>query len=155
MLNEQVCLISSSGGHLAQIKQLAPIISKYNSFFITEKNLSTSNLRESYKTFYLKQQDRKQKLFILLLLLNFITSLKIFLKEKPKVIISTGAGCVIPFCLIGKIFGAKIIFIESFAKVNSPTVTGRIIYLFANEFYVQWEEMKKFYPNATYKGALY
>ena len=49
----------------------------------------------------------------------------------------------------------KVIYIESFAKINSPTITGRIIYKFADDFYVQWEEMKKFYPKAHYDGEIY
>ena len=54
-----------------------------------------------------------------------------------------------------KIFKRKIIFIESFAKVNSPTLTGKLVYKFADRFYVQWEEMKEFYPNALYEGGIY
>jgi len=62
---------------------------------------------------------------------------------------------MIPICLIGKIFGAKLIYIESFAKINSPTLTGRFLYRFANQFYVQWESMKKFFPDAIFLGGIY
>lgn len=51
--------------------------------------------------------------------------------------------------------GSKVIFIESYAKINSPTITGKIVYKFADIFYVQWPEMLKFYPNGIYKGSLY
>ena len=54
-----------------------------------------------------------------------------------------------------KIFQKKVIFIESFAKVNSSTLTGKFIYKFADQFYVQWEEMLEVYPNAIYKGGIY
>ena len=83
---------------------------------------------------------------------NFFTSLKIFLKERPDFVISTGALATIPMCIIAKIFRKKVIFIESFAKVNSPTLTGKLIYKFADQFYVQWEDMLKVYPKGIYKG---
>ena len=54
-----------------------------------------------------------------------------------------------------KLTGGKVIFSESFAKIKSPTVTGQKVYKFADDFYVQWPEMLKFYPNAKYKGGIY
>ena len=57
--------------------------------------------------------------------------------------------------LLQKLFKKKIIFIESFAKLNSPTLTGKLVYKFADQFYVQWEEMLAVYPNAIYRGGIY
>ena len=58
-------------------------------------------------------------------------------------------------CLIGKLTRRKLIFIESFAKVNSPTLTGKLLYKFADQFYVQWEQMKEHYPKAIFEGGIY
>ncbi|MCL1631171.1 O-antigen ligase family protein [Sporolactobacillus sp. CPB3-1] len=150
-----ICLISSSGGHLEQLKRLLPIVKEYSHTIITEKNTSTSNMNNFYEVNYLIQQDRKKTLFILVYLINFLISAVFYLRFRPKIIISTGAGVVIPFCLIGKLFGSKIIFIESFAKVNSPTITGRIVYKFADQFYIQWTDLKKCYPKGIYRGTIY
>ena len=86
---------------------------------------------------------------------NLFLSLKIFLKEKPNFIICTGVLAMIPMCLIVKITGGKLIYIESFAKVTSPTETGKLLYKFADKFYVQWESMLEFYPKANYLGGIY
>ena len=86
---------------------------------------------------------------------NAFKSFKIFLREKPDVIISTGALATIPMCIFAKVLKKKIIFIESFAKVTSPTLTGKLIYKFADQFYVQWEQMKEYYPEAIYEGGIY
>ena len=51
--------------------------------------------------------------------------------------------------------GKKLIYIESFAKVTSPTETGKLLYKFADQFYVQWKPMLKFYPKAIYLGGIY
>ena len=85
----------------------------------------------------------------------FFEQFKIFLKEKPEVIITTGAGVAIPMCVIAKIFRKKIIYIESFARIDTPNKTGRFIYKFADLFIVQWEELKKYYPKAVYGGWIY
>ena len=79
----------------------------------------------------------------------------IFLKEKPNVVICTGVLAMIPMCLLVKLFGGKLIYLESFAKVTSPTETGKLLYRFADQFYVQWEPMKKVYPKAIYLGGIY
>ena len=58
-------------------------------------------------------------------------------------------------CCIGKLLGSKIIYIETMANIETKTVTGRIIYYFADLFIVQWESMLKLYPKAKYGGWLY
>lgn len=148
-----VCFISSTGGHLSQIRQLLSVFNNEDACLITEGNQTSS--KNSIRTFYLRQQDRKKITFPIVVLLNIFLSMYFYFKIKPKVIISTGAGAVIPFCFIGKVFGSKIIFIESFAKINSPTITGRIIYKIADSFYIQWEELREYYPNSIYKGTIY
>ncbi|MDR7078851.1 UDP-N-acetylglucosamine:LPS N-acetylglucosamine transferase [Neobacillus niacini] len=152
---KKVCLISSTGGHLSQLRQLVPIVKNENFYFVTEQHTSTEALKEKYNVYYLTQQDRKNINFVFVFLFNILYSLFIVLKERPTLIISTGAGAVLPTCILGKLLGSKILFIESFAKIDTPTITGRIIYKFADRFYIQWEELKKHYPKAKYKGAIY
>lgn len=153
-MKKKICFIASSGGHFEQLMMLKPLIEKYNSFIVTEKTKyeASNNLIQTY---YLKQVNRREFRFIFYMIINLIKSWMIFLKEKPDIVISTGALVTIPICLIAKIFRKKIIFIESFAKVNSPTLTGKLVYHFADQFYVQWEEMLEIYPNAIYKGGVY
>ena len=62
---------------------------------------------------------------------------------------------MIPICLIAKINRKKLIYIESFAKVNSPTLSGKLLYKFADVFYVQWESMIDIYPKARFIGYIY
>ena len=133
---------------------LRPLMDKYESFIVTEKtNYLVSN--NDYKFYYLKQVNRHEFRFIYYMIYNILITMKIFLKEKPDIIISTGALATIPMCIVAKLFRKKIVFIESFAKVNSPTLTGKLLYKFADKFFVQWESMKEFYPNAIYKGGIY
>lgn len=154
MNNIKVCFAASSGGHFEQLMMLKPLMEKYHSFVITERTTYGSEIK-GVKTYYLQQVNRKEKTFIPRMIVNLIRSFRIFLKEKPDAVISTGVLAVIPICLIAKLFGKKLIYIESFAKITSPTETGKLLYQFADQFYVQWEEMLKVYPKAIYKGGIY
>lgn len=151
---KKICFIASTGGHFEQLMMLKPLMNKYESFIVTEKT-DYSVAKNSKKIYYLNQVNRNEKTFILKMLMNSLNTARIFLKEKPDVVISTGALATIPMCILSKIFKKKLIFIESFAKVNSPTLTGKLLSRFADQFYVQWNDMLKIYPNAIYKGGIY
>ena len=105
--------------------------------------------------YYVRQVNRKEKTFLFSMLLNAWEEFLIFLKEKPDVIITTGVLAIIPMCLMAKVFGKKLIYIESFAKVTSATETGKLLYKFADQFYVQWKQMLEIYPKAIYMGGIY
>ena len=153
--NIKVCLTSSSGGHFMQLKQLFKMTEKYDTYIFTEKNEIAKGYSNKYKINYLKQQERKNVGFIFEFIFNILKAFFITIWKNPDVVISTGAGATTFVCLFVKIFGGKVIYIESFAKINSQTITGKIVYKFADEFYVQWEEMKKLYPKAHYNGGIY
>ena len=132
---------------------LAPLIRKYDGFIVTEE--TDYAMSTGFKTYELKQVNRHEKGFLLKIMLNGIISLQIYLKEKPEAIVCTGVLATIPMCLICKIAGKKLVYIESFAKVSSSTQTGRLMYKFADRFYVQWASMLEIYPNAIYVGGIY
>ena len=150
----KICFIASTGGHFEQLMMLKPLIDKYDSFLVTERTDYSLNVGKR-KVYYLRQVNRYEKTVIIKLILNRIRSLYIFIKEKPDMVISLGALATIPMCLLCKIFRKKLIFIESFAKVTSPTLTGKLLYKYADRFYIQWEEMEKIYPKAIYEGGIY
>jgi beta-1,4-N-acetylglucosaminyltransferase len=152
---KKIALVCSVGGHLTQIQQLESLYKDHNYFFITEDVSLTRELLKKQKAFYVKLIDRNRWNFPLLFIHNILNSFVVFLKEKPDVVISTGALSAVPFCIWAKIFGKKVIYIESFAKRNSPNLSGKIIYRFADLFIVQWETMLRFYPKAIYGGSIY
>ncbi len=155
MKKKKICLISSSGGHFEQLLMLRKLSDEYNVFIVTEK--TKYNKKDKKINYYVSQVNRKEKLFIFKMIRIFFKSLYIFIKERPDVVISTGVLAAIPMMFIGHFFKKKVIYIESFAKISSPTMTGNLIYKkhIADQFYVQWEPMLEFYPNAIYKGGIY
>lgn len=154
MSNKKICFAASSGGHFEQLMMLKPLMEKYDSFIITEKTFYRTTVKDE-KMYYLHQVNRKEWTFIFMMLINIFISLFIFLKEKPDVVITTGVLAVIPISLFAKMTGKKLIYIESFAKVTSATLTGKLLYKYADQFYVQWEQMIEIYPKAIWLGGIY
>ena len=105
--------------------------------------------------YFVPQINRKEKGFMLHFVKLFFKVSKILKVEKPDYIISTGALATFPVCVIGKLRGVKIIYIESFARVDDASMTGKLMYPIADLFLVQWEEMLKIFPKAIYAGGIF
>ena len=89
------------------------------------------------------------------LIINTFRAFRVLGKERPDLIISCGAAVAVPFFYVGKLFGAKLIYIEVFDRIDSATLTGRLVYPIADRFIVEWEEMKKVYPKAVNLGSIF
>ena len=154
---KKVLFISSTGGHLNELLQLEPLFKKYDSYLITEKTKTNINLKNKYDKVYYLMYGTKDHIFsyVFKFAYNTIKSFLLYFKLRPKVIITTGTHTAVPMCYIGKLFGSKIIFIETFAKRTTKTLSGKLVYPIANTFIVQWEDMLKLYPKAIYTGWIY
>lgn len=155
---KKVIFISSTGGHLSELMQLKSIFKKYDYHIITEKNDTTLKLKEEYgnRINYLVYGARNYMFsYMFKFPYNILKSLVLYLKIRPDVIVTTGAHTAVPICYIAKLFKKKIVFIETFARVNSQSMSGRMINKIADVFLVQHEEMIDVYENAIYKGDLY
>lgn len=156
MKKKKVMFISSVGGHLTQMLELKSIFNDYDYVLITEKTDVTTNLKDKYKVDYLMYGSRQFWFrYIFVCLYNFFKTIYLFIKYRPKVIVTTGTHTAVVMCYLGWLFRRKIIFIESFAKRTSTTMSGRIVYPIATTFIVQWESMLEFYPKAKYFGGIY
>lgn len=154
---KKVLFIASTGGHLSELLQLKPLLNKYNAYLITEKTKSTISLKTKFKKInYLVYGTKDHMLsYIFKFSYNCIKSLFLYFKIRPKVIVTTGTHTAVPMCYIGKLFGSKIIFIETFANSKTKTLSGKMVYPIADTFIVQWESMLELYPKAIYGGWIY
>lgn len=157
MKSKKLLFISSTGGHLSELLQLEPLFKKYKSFLITENTKSNKKLKQKYNNVYYVIYGTKSHIFtyIFKFIFNAFLSLIYYIKIRPDIIITTGAHTCVPICYIGKIFGSKILYIETFANFDTKTMTGKIIYPIADIFYVQWETMLKLYPKSKFGGRVY
>ena len=149
--NPKICFVSSSGGHWEQLQKLKPLADKYEGFFVTEKTQFDAPLA----SYFMMQTDLKDKLMPFKMLVNSVKALKIWIKEKPDLIITTGTMVAYPFYLLSIICKKKFIFIETFGRANMPTVAGKLMEKHSDLFIVQWETQKKHYKKAIYGGCSY
>jgi len=147
----KICIAGSTGGHLLQLLQLKQTYSEFDHFFLTFKRPMSESLAKKEKVFFVKDPGKNP----LNLLINTLQSLSIFIKQKPDVVISTGAGVAVPICYFAKMFGKKVIFIESFSRVDSPSLSGSLVHPIADLFIVQWKPLLKFYNKAVYGGSIF
>lgn len=148
----KVCLVGSSGGHLTHLYMLKPFWKNKERFWVTfDKQDARSILKK--ETVYPCYFPTNRNLFNLIR--NTWVAIKVISQEKPDLIISTGAAVAVPFFYIGKLFGAKTIYIEVFDRIDKPTLTGRLVYPIADIFIVQWEEMIKVYPKSINFGSIF
>lgn len=133
---------------------LRSIAQEQDTFYVTEEGgqARDSSLEPLY---LLPQINRRQKDFPWRFLKLLISAGKIILREKPDVVVTTGALVSFPFCVLGKVLGAKVIYLETFARVNDRSLTGRLVYPIADLFLVQWESLLEYYPKAKYVGGVF
>jgi UDP-N-acetylglucosamine:LPS N-acetylglucosamine transferase len=101
------------------------------------------------RTYFIRHSERDLLFFV-----NILEAWSILRREKPALILSTGAGPAVPFALVGKLFRIPIIFIEISAQVTKPSLTGRIMYYLADAFFYQWKTLERYFPKAVYGGLL-
>ena len=154
----RVLFIASTGGHLNELLQLKNIFNEYDFNLITEKTKSNMYLKDTYKhhTFYMTYGTKDHMLtYPFKLFWNCIKSTYYYFKLHPDYIITTGAHTAGPICCLGKIFGSRIIYIETFANMHTKTITGRLLYPISDKFIVQWKSMLELYPDAVYGGWIF
>ena len=150
----KIAFIASSGGHLEEIERLKAIEKKYDSFLVTEKGpFSDTDFCE--KKYYVSQMNRRQITFLPKFIFLFIQVFIMLKREKPDFIITTGALIAYPFCILAKIMEIKVIYVESFARVEAPSLSGCLFYNFSDLFIVQWENMLKLYPKSVLGGGIF
>ena len=150
----KICCVASSGGHWEELLCLKPVLDKYSAIFVTERGGQAQDAKIE-KIYLVDHINRKERGFLFKFFSLFIRAYNILREEKVDAVLTTGALIAFPFCIIGKILGKKIIYIESFARVKNKSMTGRLVYPFADMFIVQWPEMLKVYPKAIYGGGIF
>lgn len=144
----RTCFAYSPGGHFAELSRAIQGISFTNSFHVTFP--SKRPMSNGEKPVYFVTHPRRS---VFRALRNCVESLKIILRERPKIVISTGADVAVPTFVIGKLFGATTIFVETGGSLR-PTLAGRLCYPFASLFIVQWPDRLAAFPRAKLARGL-
>lgn len=131
---------------------LKPFWQDKERFWVTFDKEDANSLLEHEKVYHCYYPTNRS---LKALFVNTKLAIKLLRKERPDLIISSGAAVAVPFFYIGKLLGAKLIYIEVFDRIDQSTMTGKMVYPITDKFIVQWEEMKKVYPKAVNLGSIF
>lgn len=148
----KVCIVCSSGGHLAQLTCLDAWWRQHERFWVTfDKPDAVSQLTEERVWWGHHPTNRNLRN----LAKNTVLALRVLALERPDLIVSNGAGIAVPFFWVGKVlFGCKTVYVEVYDRVDSPTLTARLVRPVLDQMVVQWEEQKRHYPGAELLGSV-
>jgi len=147
-VTRKVCIVSSCGGHLTEVRALRPAYARYRHFYVlNDRVLLPADMED--KTYFIRHSERD-----LLVVVNLFEAWRILRAERPDVILSTGAGPVVPFALVGRLLGIPTVFVETFTRISTPSLTARIMYHLAARFIYQWPSLARYFPRGMYGGVL-
>jgi len=159
----RILVVLGEGGHTVEMLRLLELLGpkpeyEYHYFLVKEESISEQRIRYPGPIYRGNRPHWKnENLFIVALKYIRLTfqSLYALLRVRPRVIMHSGPGIAIPIALLGKLAGAKIIYVENGARVRTPSRSGRLMYHVADLFFIQWPELKKVWPKAIYAGSLH
>jgi len=145
----RVCIVSSCGGHLTEVRCLQSTYKAYEHFYVLDdKALLPPDMGD--RTFFITHSERDWRVIV-----NFWEAWRLLRQIQPTVILSTGAGVVVPFAVVAKLFfNIRVIFIETITRIRRPSLTGRLMYWIADDFFYQWESLHSFFPRGRCIGRL-
>lgn len=148
----KVCLVGSSGGHLDHLYALKPFWEDKDRFWATFDKEDSRTLLAGEKIYHVYYPSNRS---LKALIINTVRAVRVLKAEKPDLIVSAGAAPAVPFFYIGKLMGAKTIFIEAYDRIDKASLTGKLCYRASDVFIVQWEPMLKVFPKAKYLGSIF
>ena len=147
----RVLLVSSSGGHLAQLLALGPWWRERERTWVTFGTDDARSQLDGEEAVWAYHPTTRN---IVNLARNFLLALRVMRRRRPDVVVSTGAGVAFPFFVVAKVMRVPTVYIEVYDRLDSPTLTGRLCRPLTDLFCVQWEEQTRFYPRAQVIGSL-
>jgi beta-1,4-N-acetylglucosaminyltransferase len=147
--NMKICIVSSCGGHLTEVRMLLPAYDQYPHVYVLNSK-AILPVDMSDKTYFISHSERDWRFF-----LNLLEAWIILKKEKPDVILSAGAGPIVPFSVVARLFTrVKIIYIETITQIHKPSLTGRIMRFLAHKCLYQSPTLAVHFPRGEHGGPL-
>lgn len=147
----KIGLVCSHGGHLTETLQILEAFDGHLIFFATYHSARDSEVRQIAPAYFTENIGANPWRMCK----AFFWAFSVLRQERPQVLVSLGAEIAVPFFYCARLFGIKTIFIESWCRVEDLSLTARLIYPFADEFWVQWPQLLDICgPKAAYHGAV-
>ena len=147
---ERILLVACPGGHLLQMMALKPAWEDLECRWVTLEAADTKFLLDPENRVFAHGPTARN---VPNLFRNLRLAWKIVRRYKPDVILSTGAALAVPFFVVGRVLGVRLVYVESFTRVERPALTGRLVYPLTDAFFVQWPTSSR-RRRAIYAGSV-
>lgn len=144
-----VLLVCSAGGHLLQLHLLSRAWQGQSHLWVTHDKDDSRSLLEAEPVVYAYGPTTRN---VPNLMRNLRLALRVIRRTRPQVLITTGAGLAVPFGWIGRSLGVRVVYIESFTRIDRPSLSCRLVAPVADRIYVQWPELTKHVRRGKYVG---
>jgi UDP-N-acetylglucosamine:LPS N-acetylglucosamine transferase len=152
----RICFMASGGGHFRELCDLTSLAERYDHVLIsTEVNKALAEACPFQHVYQINEVGqglwRRSPIKVLG---TFWRVLRILRRERPNLVISTGAGIAVPGFIAAKLLGIRTVYIETYARIESLSLAGKICYHLADRFLVQHTGLASRLPRAVYAGTL-
>jgi beta-1,4-N-acetylglucosaminyltransferase len=144
-------LVCSPGGHLLQMMRLSPAWQHLQTTWVTLEAADSQHLLADSPVVFANGPTNRS---LRGLIANLRLAWRVIREKRPRVILSTGAALAVPFFLIGKLYGCRLVYVESLTRTEDLSLSGRMVYPLADAFFVQWPEAAEHRRRARYVGGL-
>lgn len=147
----KVCYVCSAGGHLAELLRVRDAFAGDEEVLVTYHSGRGSEPIPGVRTYFVENIGLSARKLARAL----PTIVRVLLRERPDLIVSTGSEIAVPFFYLAPLLRIKTIYIESWCRVRTPSGTGKLVYPVADRFFVQWEPLLGVYGRkAEYRGRI-
>ncbi len=144
-------LVGSSGGHLAQLLALRELWEDYDRFWVTFPTEDARSLLAGERVYWCHHPTNRN---LPNLLRNTRLAASVIRHERPTHLFSTGAAVAVPFFYLGRLSGARLVYLEVFDRIETATLTGRLVRPVTHHLFVQWPEQVALYRGAELLGPV-
>jgi len=150
----KIMLAASGGGHLRQLLDLEPVWGAHDHVFITTDFALGRSVAQAHRVHFVTEygfgmwHQRKRIAMLWLSARNFFEAVALIARERPHLVITTGAAAIFWPILLARLTGARLVSIESFARMEAPSVYGKLVRRFADHLVVQSSKLKAYWPEA-------
>lgn len=145
-------LVCSSGGHLQQLVALRPAWEGFSRAWVTFDRSDARSLLTGETVIHAHGPTNRS---VWALAQNLVLATRVLRRTRPRAILTTGAGVAVPFVWLGRLFGARVVYVESATRIDAPSLSLRLVRPFVSRLYVQWPELEEALPGALYRGSVF
>ncbi len=147
----KICLVCSSGGHFLQLHSLRDFWERQERFWVTFRGRDTESFLQGEQVYWAHEPTNRN---VKNLIRNMLLAVRLLSRERPRSVVTTGAGVAVPFIYVARTLRIRTVYIESLTRVDNLSLSGKLVYPVVDHLLVQWPELAARYGKALYKGQV-